>query len=75
MLRWTLATGAARGSLEASLRHLADVYRKRARYRAEEIAVFLPMVLTLAVGFGAAAVYAMSVFLPLVEMLEGLSAG
>jgi general secretion pathway protein F len=74
MLRWTLAVGQAQGSLDAALHHLADVYRKRARYRAEQIAIFLPMILTLAIGAGAATIYAMSVFLPLVEMLRGLSA-
>jgi type II secretory pathway component PulF len=75
MLRWTLATGQAQGSLDSALHHLADLYRNRARNRAEHIAVFLPAVLTLAVGAGAAAIYGLSLFLPLVDMLRGLSAG
>ena len=75
MLRWTLATGQAQGSLVAALHHLAGFYRKRARYRAEQLAVFLPVILTLAIGAGAAAFYGLSLFLPLIEMLRGLSAG
>ena len=75
MLRWTLAVGQAQGSLGSALHHMADIYRKRARYRAEQIAVFLPMILTLGVGAGAVAFYAISLFLPLVEILRGLAAG
>ena len=47
MLRWTLATGQAQGSLVSALHHLAELYRRRATYRAEQIALFLPMILTL----------------------------
>jgi general secretion pathway protein F len=75
MLRWTLATGQAQGSLASALAHLADLYRRRARDRAELIAVFLPALLTLIVGAGAAAFYGLSLFLPLIEMLRGLSSG
>ncbi len=75
MLRWTLSTGHAQGSLDAALRHMAGFYRKRARYRAEQLAVFLPVVLTLAIGAGAAAFYGLALFLPLIEMLRGVSAG
>jgi general secretion pathway protein F len=75
MLRWTLATGQAQGSLDAALHHLAELYRKRARYRAEHLAMFLPLILTVVIGAGAAAFYGLSLFLPLIEMLSGLSAG
>ncbi len=75
MLRWTLSSGPAQGSLDASLRHMAGLYRKRARYRADQIALFLPIILTLVVGVGAGAVYALSLFLPLIEIMNGLSAG
>jgi general secretion pathway protein F len=75
MLRWTLATGQTQGSLDSALHHLADLYRKRARNRAEHIAVFLPAFLTLAVGVGTVAFYGLSLFLPLTDMLRGLSAG
>ena len=75
MLRWTLATGQAQGSLGSALHHLAELYRKRARYRAEQIALFLPMIFTLGVAGSAVALYAITLFLPLVEILNGLSAG
>ena len=75
MLRWTLATGQAQGSLGSALHHMAELYRKRARYRAEQIAVFLPMIFTLGVAGSAVALYAITLFLPLVEILNGLSAG
>jgi type II secretory pathway component PulF len=75
MLRWTLAAQPVQGALGDSLHHLADLYRRRAAFRGEQIAVFLPMIFTMAVGAGAVAFYAISLFLPLVEMLHGLSAG
>ena len=57
------------------MHHLAGLYRQRARDSAEQLAAFLPMILTIGIGAGAAAFYAISVFLPLVEMLRGLSEG
>jgi type II secretory pathway component PulF len=75
MLRLTLASGQVQGSLHTALQRLADVYRKRARYRAEQLAVFLPMILTQVVGVGVVGCYALSLFLPLVEILNGLSSG
>jgi type II secretory pathway component PulF len=75
MLRWTLATGQAQGSLGSVLHHLAGIYRRRAGYRAEQIALFLPAILTLAVGTSVVAFYGLSLFLPLVQMMGGLSAG
>jgi type II secretory pathway component PulF len=73
MLRWTLATGQVQGSLGSALHHLADLYRKRARYRAEQLALFLPMIVTLVVGVGVVACYALSLFVPLAELVNGLS--
>ena len=70
MLRWTLATGQAQGSLGSVLHHLAGIYRRRAGYRAEQIALFLPAILTLAVGTSVVAFYGLSLFLPLVEMMR-----
>jgi type II secretory pathway component PulF len=75
MLSWTLATGQLQGSLDSALHHLAELYRRRARYRADRLAVFLPMILTVVVGAGAAVFYGLALFLPLIEMLRGLSVG
>lgn len=74
MLRWSLATLPLRGAPEPGLRHLGQIYRSRARYRSEQIALFLPMLLTVAVGAGVVAFYALSLFLPLVETLNELAA-
>ncbi len=73
MLRWTLASGPAGGPMQDPLRHLADLYRRRGRFRAERIAVFVPLLLTLGMGSAVAAVYALAVFLPVIELLQGLS--
>jgi type II secretory pathway component PulF len=75
MLRWTLATGQTQGSLGAALDHLGGFYRKRARHRADQIAVFLPVVLTIGIGAAAAGFYGLSLFMPLIEVLNGLSTG
>lgn len=75
MLQWTLAAEQVQGSVGDALHHLAEIYRRRAIYRGEQIAVYLPMILTMGIGAGAVAFYAISLFLPLVEMLRGLSAG
>ena len=53
MMRWVLATGQEQGSLVAALRNLADVYRKRARYQADKLSVFLPTILMIAIGASA----------------------
>lgn len=73
MLRWTLAAEQSQGSLVDALRHLAGLYRRSAQYRAEKIAILLPLFLTVAVGVVAVSVYAISLFLPLIEILKGLS--
>ena len=75
MLRWTLATGQAQGSLVAALHNLAIHYSKRARFRAEKLHVFLPVILLIIIGATTTLFYALTLFLPMVEMLRGLSAG
>jgi general secretion pathway protein F len=73
MLRWVLATGQDQGSLVAGLRHLTDLYRKRAVYQAEKLYVFLPLVLLIAIGAGATLLYALALFIPVIEMLRELT--
>ena len=41
MLRWVLATGQEQGSLSRALRNLAGHYRRRGKYLAEKLSVFL----------------------------------
>ena len=74
MMRWVLATGQEQGSLVAALRNLADVYRKRAHYQADKLSVFLPTILMIAIGASATLCYGLALFIPLANMLRGLTA-
>ncbi len=73
MLRWVLAAGQAQGSLVAALHNLAALYRKRARFQAEKLYVFLPVLLLIVIGASATLFYGLALFIPLTTMLRGLS--
>jgi general secretion pathway protein F len=73
MLRWVLASGQEQGSLVAGLHNLTDVYRKRARYKAEQLYVFLPLVLLITIGAGAVLLYGLALFLPVIDLLQQLT--
>jgi type II secretory pathway component PulF len=74
MMRWVLATGEQQGSLVTALHNLADVYRRRAHYQAEKLAVFLPTILMIAIGASATLFYCLALFVPLANMLRQLTA-
>ncbi len=73
MLRWAMTSTPDSGSLPESLAGMADHYRSRARHRAEAMRIFLPSLLLVVLGGGAALVYGLSLFLPLVDLLTKLS--
>jgi general secretion pathway protein F len=73
MMRWVLATGEQQGSLLTALHNLADVYRKRAAYQADKLAIFLPTILMIAIGASATLFYGLALFLPLANMLRQLT--
>jgi general secretion pathway protein F len=73
MLRWVLATGQQQGSLVTALHNLADLYRKRAKYQAEKLSVFLPTILMLAIGASVTMLYGLALVLPLVNILRELT--
>ncbi len=73
LLRWVLATGQVQGSLVNALENVADLYRKRAKFQAEKLYVFLPTLLLLLIGGAAALLYGLSLFVPLTNMLHELS--
>ena len=73
MMRWVLATGQEQGSLVAALQNLAGVYRKRASYQAEKLAVFLPTILMIGIGASATLLYGLALFIPLTNMLRELA--
>lgn len=75
MLRWTLATGQSQGSLVAGLHNLASHYRSRAKFQAEKLYVFLPMLLLIVIGATATLFYGLALFIPVSNMLRDLSIG
>jgi general secretion pathway protein F len=73
MLRWVLATGQQQGSLVAALHNLSELYRKRGKYQAAKLSVFLPTILMLAIGASATLLYGLALFLPVINVLRELS--
>jgi type II secretory pathway component PulF len=73
MLRWVLATGQEQGSLSRALRNLAGHYRRRAKYLAEKLSVFLPTFILVVVGASATLFYALALFIPIINLLGQLS--
>ena len=73
MLHWVLATGQEQGSLVGALRNLGDHYRKRGKYLAEKLALFLPTVLMVAIGASATLFYALALFIPIINLLRQLA--
>jgi type II secretory pathway component PulF len=73
MLRWVLATGQEQGSLVSALRSLGELYRKRAQFQAQKLSIFLPTILMVVIGASATFLYALALFVPLVNLLRGIS--
>lgn len=73
LLRWLIATAASQRNLPAVLRQNADMYRRRAVARAEWLRWELPVILTLAIGGTITLVYALTMFIPWVELLKQLT--
>lgn len=74
MLRWILSTGGEDGTLSASLRRAAGLYHERANETADILRTMLPAGLMIVIGGGAALLYGLSLFVPVTELLEQLSA-
>jgi type II secretory pathway component PulF len=72
LVRWAISAGPSQGPLAEILRGIASTYRTRARIRSERLRVFLPIVLTFAIGAGATLLYGLALFVPLVNLLDGL---
>lgn len=73
MLRWVLASGHQQGSLVTGLHNLTELYRKRAIYQAEKLYVILPIVLLITIGASATLLYALALFVPVIDMLFQLT--
>lgn len=73
LLAWLMLSGQSQGDLVSALRHAAATYRRRALDRAELIRLFLPTLLMLAIGATATLLFALTLFLPLINMLKDLA--
>jgi type II secretory pathway component PulF len=72
LVRWLLASVRRQSALVRSLRYAADDYRRRAQRRADELRVYLPIVLLLGIGATATLLYALVLFIPYSDMLRQL---
>lgn len=73
LLVWLMVIGQQRSGLVPALRHAAEIYHRRAHRQAEAARVFLPVLLTAAIGGSVTLAYALVVFLPWVALLRALS--
>lgn len=71
--RWMLSTGQTQGALPSVMATLTDVYRLRAQSRIELFRMSAPLILTLVLGGGAVAVYALLLFVPIRNMMMELT--
>ncbi len=71
--RWMITAGAAQGTLEGTLRHVADWAVRRGASRADWFSLLAPAVLTLIVGGTAVALYAALSFGPVIELMNRLA--
>lgn len=72
-MQWMIAAGDREGGLAASLRQVAAIYQKRALIGADRFKLWFPIIVTLGVGGVVVAAYALTLIVPLTEMLKTLS--
>lgn len=73
-LRWLIVRGDKQGNLASSLKMAADAYRRRAVDQAEWLKLSFPILACVVIGGGTTLLYALTLFLPLVDLLWGLAA-
>ncbi len=73
--RWMLASGHDQGGLPAVMVTLADIYRRRAESQRQLFSLSAPLILTVAIGGTAVAVYALLVFVPMRDLFLQLVSG
>jgi general secretion pathway protein F len=71
-LRWMLSVGGRQATLDASLNQLTEVYRRRALFQAEWVRIVLPVTALIVVGGSVVLAYALTLFVPLTQMLADL---
>ncbi len=75
LLTWLMLAARRDGALLPALQHSAAAYHRRARHQADMVRVFLPVLLTVAIGGTVTALYALTLFIPYTTMLCKLSLG
>jgi general secretion pathway protein F len=73
LLGWVVNAGPASGDLPTALREMAARYRREALMRSEKIRVLAPTILLCGIGGSATLIYALTLFLPLATLWNGLS--
>jgi len=73
MLHWLMVTGQSRGALLPALRHASESYHHRARRQADVARIFLPVLLTVAIGGTVTLFYALLLFAPWTQVLRAMS--
>jgi general secretion pathway protein F len=70
--RWMLVSGNDQGGLPSVMATLADIYRRRAESQSQLFSLSAPLVLTVAIGGSAVAVYCLLVFVPMRDLFAQL---
>ena len=73
LLTWLMQSGQHRAALLPALEHASRVYRARALRQAEYARVFLPILLTIAIGGSVTLLYALLLFVPWVSLMYSLT--
>jgi general secretion pathway protein F len=73
-LRWIVSQSPGQRSLAHSLHTAADLYRQRAVDATDWLKLGFPIAAGIVIGGGSALLYSLTVFLPLVDLLENLAA-
>ena len=73
--RWMLASGHDQGGLAPAMVTLADIYRRRAESQRQLFSISAPLILTVAIGGTAVALYALLVFVPMRDLFMQLISG
>jgi general secretion pathway protein F len=74
-LRWALLNSEGTTGRVLALQIAAKIYRRSATRRQRRLQAITPLVIGLALGGGAALIYGLALFVPVIDMLRGLAAG
>ena len=73
LVNWLLLAAGRDAALLPAVKNAAATYHRRARYQSDLLRIFMPILMTAAVGGGATVLYALTLFLPYVTMLRTLA--